>query len=141
LPEAYFGKLRCHAFSFHRCVGVGLSLSWRDVSDRLEEAAIVEPVDPFQRRVFDGLEAAPGAAAMDDFCFEKSVDGFGQGVVIAVADAAHRRFDAGIGQSLGVANGQILGTAVAMINMTHSLRRSSVMDGLFHGIQHETSLR
>ncbi len=33
---------------------------------------------------------------------------FGQGIVIAVADATHGRLDAGLGQALGVLDGQVL---------------------------------
>jgi hypothetical protein len=38
----------------------GLGLGGRDVLDRLEKAAIVEPVDPFGGSALDRFEAAPG---------------------------------------------------------------------------------
>jgi hypothetical protein len=84
--------------SFQSGVEVGFGFGWRDVSDGLQQAAVVEPVDPFQRRVFDGLEAAPWAAAVDDLGLEEPVDRLGQGVVIAVADAADGGLDARFGQ-------------------------------------------
>jgi len=34
----------------------GLGLGGRDVPDWLEEATIIEPVDPFERGELDGLE-------------------------------------------------------------------------------------
>jgi|UPI0004CE9CBD hypothetical protein len=58
----------------------------RNGPDRLEQAAIVEPVDPFQRCVFHRLEAAPWTATIDDLGFEKPVDRLGQRLVMAVAD-------------------------------------------------------
>jgi len=42
---------------------VRLRFRGRDVADRLEQATVVEPLDPFERGELDGLEAAPGAAA------------------------------------------------------------------------------
>jgi hypothetical protein len=47
------------------------------VADVREQAAVVEPVDPFERGVFDRLEAAPGAAAVDDLGLEEAVDRLG----------------------------------------------------------------
>jgi hypothetical protein len=37
-----------------------------DVADGLQKPAIVEPVDPFQRRELDGLERPPLPTSMDD---------------------------------------------------------------------------
>jgi len=68
----------------------------RDVADGLEEPAVIEPFDPFQRGVLDGLVGAPRAAPVDDLGLVEAVDGLGQGVVIAVADAADGRLDAGL---------------------------------------------
>jgi hypothetical protein len=39
---------------------VGFGFGWRDVLDRLEQAAVVDPVIPFEGRVLDGLDVAPG---------------------------------------------------------------------------------
>ena len=39
---------------------------------------------------------------MDDLGLVKTVDGLGEGVVVAVADATNRRLDAGFGKPLGV---------------------------------------
>jgi len=44
------------------------------------QAAVVETVDPFEGCVFDGLEAAPWSAAMDDLCLEQAVDGLDGGI-------------------------------------------------------------
>ena len=44
-----------HGGLFHHGVVAFLGFGWRDVADGLEQAAVIEPVDPFERRVFDGL--------------------------------------------------------------------------------------
>lgn len=54
-PAADLPQRRCQFFSFDSRVEFGLCLGWRDAPDGLEETAIVEPVHPFQRRVFHGL--------------------------------------------------------------------------------------
>jgi len=59
----------------------GLELGRRDVPDRLEQAAVVEPVDPLQGGVFDVVDALPGAAAPDQLGLVPPDDGLGQGVV------------------------------------------------------------
>jgi len=74
----------------------------RDVADGLQEPSIVEPVDPFQGRELDGLEAAPWPAQMDYLGLVETVDGFGESVVIGISDAADRRFDAGFSQTFSV---------------------------------------
>ena len=51
-------SVRSHGFSFKSCIVVRLGFCGWDVSYGLEEAAVVEPVDPFESCVFDGLEAA-----------------------------------------------------------------------------------
>src|SRR5690242_8718379 len=55
-----------------------LDLGGRDVSDRPEETAVVEPVDPFEGGEFDRFEAAPGATSMDRLGFVEAIDGFGE---------------------------------------------------------------
>ena len=50
-------------------------LSGRDISDRFEQATIVEPIDPFEGGEFDRLGTAPRAAAVDYLGFEQVVDG------------------------------------------------------------------
>lgn len=39
---------------------------------------------------------------MDDLGLVETVDGLGQCIFVAVAHAAHRRLDTGVGQALGV---------------------------------------
>jgi hypothetical protein len=88
----------------HRKLGIAgdLGRGGRDVPDWSEEAAFVEPVDPFEGGELDRFEAAPRAAPMDHLGFVEAVDGFGEGIVVTVADAADRRLDARFGQLLGI---------------------------------------
>lgn len=78
---------------------------------------------------------------MDDLGFEQAVDCLGQGIVIAVADAAHRWFDASFRQPLAVTNAQILRAPVAMMNQPHALSGPTIMHRLFQSIEHEPCMR
>ena len=72
---------------------------------------MVEPVDPFEAGELDGFERPPGPAPVDHLGLVEAVDGLGQRVVVAVADTADGRLDAGFGQALGVfARGYLIET-------------------------------
>lgn len=85
-----------------------LVLGRRHVPDRLEQPTVVEPVNPFQRRVLHRSKGSPRATRVDYLGLEEPDDGLGQGVVVRVADAADRGLGAGLGQPPGMANGQVL---------------------------------
>lgn len=53
-------------------------LGGRYVSDGLQKAAVVEPVDPFQRGELHGFEVAPRPTSMDDLSLVKAVHRFGE---------------------------------------------------------------
>lgn len=71
LPEATWFESRCQFVLVGHGVEAYLGLRRRDVSDRLQQPAIVEPVDPGQRRKLDGLEASPGTVPMNDLSLVK----------------------------------------------------------------------
>ena len=50
-----------------------LGFDRRDVADRLQQPAIVETVDPFQRRELDGFERPPRPTSKDDLGLEETV--------------------------------------------------------------------
>lgn len=85
------------------------------MSDRLEKAPVIEPVDPFERGELDGFEAAPWSPPVDDLGLVETVDGFRERVVVAVADTADRRLDPGLGQALGIFDRDILAAADALL--------------------------
>ena len=109
-------KLRSHGELVHSYVVSLLGFGWRDVADRLEEAAVIEPVDPFESGVFHGFEGFPWPAPVDHLGLEQAVDGFGERIVVAVTDTADRRLNPGLGQALRIANGDVLGASVRMMD-------------------------
>lgn len=78
---------------------------------------------------------------MDQCGLVKAVDRFGKSVVIAVADAADRWLDAGFSKALGVLDGHVLQSAVAVMDETTSVNGPLCVDGLFQRIQHEAGMR
>ena len=86
-----------------------LGFGRRDEADGLQKPAIVEPVHLLEGCELDGLEATPRPASMDDLRLVETVDRFGEGVVVGVADAADGRLDPGFGETLGVLDRNILG--------------------------------
>ncbi len=69
-------------------VVVGFVFGWWDVSDRLQDATVVEPVDPFKGGVLDVVESVPRSLSVDDFGLVEAVDRLRHCVVVAVADRA-----------------------------------------------------
>lgn len=65
---------------------------------------VVKPGHPFPRGQFDGLTRLPGSAAVDQFSLVESIDRDGRGIIVTVALATHRRFDAGFCQAFAVLN-------------------------------------
>ena len=59
------------------------------------QPAVVVPVDPFQGRQFDVVDASPGPAAADQLGLEQPDLALGQGVVQCVADSADAACGAG----------------------------------------------
>ena len=99
LPGAVNLKLSCHCSIVQHGVSTILCLGWRDISDGLKPLSGVEPVDPFKRGTFDGFKGSPWASAMNNFGLVETIDRFGQSLVIAITDAADRRFDPSIGHT------------------------------------------
>ena len=97
---------------------------------------MVEEVDPLERCEFDGIAAAPGSESMDDLGLVEAVDGFGECVVVRVADAADGRLDTGFDETVGVADGEVLAAAVAVMDEA-ALGGSALVQRLFKRVQHE----
>lgn len=72
---------------------------------------------------------------MDEFGLVETVDGFGQGVVIGIADAADGGFDASLEQALVVLDGHILTAPVRVVNQPGFANWSALTQGLFESIQ------
>lgn len=86
---------------------------------------MIEPAHPLLRCQFNEFSRFPGAA-MNQFNLPQAVDRFSQGVVIAVAPVADRRFDARFGQALAVANADVLASfKISLARRSSFLSRSS----------------
>ena len=88
---------------------VCLSFCRRDTPDGLQQSVVVEPCHPFQGGQFHRFFGFPRCATEDQLGFVQAIDRLGQGVVVAVVFAAHRGRDAGLGQSVAVADTHVLG--------------------------------
>jgi hypothetical protein len=98
------------------------SLGWGDVADRLQKTPVVEPLDPVECGELDRLQRFPWSAPMDHLSFVKPVDGLGECVVVAVADAADGWLDASFGQAFGVFDRDILAAPDALLCVKRRLR-------------------
>ena len=107
------------------------------MADRPEEAVDVEPPGPFQGGELDVFETVPRTPSPNDLRLEESDHGFGQRVAVAVAPAADGRFGAGLGQSLGLANTEILRSAVAMVHKSATFGLAALADRLFQSVQRQ----
>ena len=140
MPEAVGCESRCHIDVVRGSIILFFGFGGRDVADGLKQAAMVEPIDPLGRRVFDRLKAAPRATPVDHLSLVESVDRLGQSVVIAVADAADRGLDSGLGKSLTVFDRDVLATAIEVMDETAAARRSAIVKGLLEGVENEASM-
>jgi hypothetical protein len=79
-----------------------LEFGWRNVAAVFVETAVVEPVDPFQGGDLDVVGGAPWPSRFDQFGLVEAVDRLGEGIVIAVTNAADGGLDTRLRQALGV---------------------------------------
>jgi len=70
-------------------IEVRLGFGRWDVADGFKQAPVIEPVDPFEGGELDGFDGPPRPASVDHLGLVESVDALGQGIVLAVSDAAH----------------------------------------------------
>ena len=70
---------------------------------------MVEPVHIFEGGVLDLVEVAPWSPRADEFCLVQADDRLREGVIVRIPNRAVRWFDAGLGEPVGVADGQVLG--------------------------------
>ena len=64
MPEAVWFKLCGHGWLVQHGIVALFSFGGRDISDGLQQSPVVEPVDPFQGGVFDGLEGSPWSSSV-----------------------------------------------------------------------------
>jgi hypothetical protein len=78
---------------------------------------------------------------MDQFGFVEPIDRFGERVVVAVADAADRRHETGLGQALRILDRDVLHAAIGVVDKPATGDRFSIMDSLLQRIEHEAGVR
>src|ERR1700756_3548837 len=109
------------------------SLGRRHVSDRLKEAAVVEPVDPFERGGFNCFQRAPWPTTANDLGLEQAIDGFCQRIVVAIANATDRRVYTCFRKAFRIVNGDVLHAPVAMVHQSTASDGPAVMQCLLQG--------
>ncbi len=134
-------KLRSHGDVVQHGVISFLGFSGRDVSDRLDQPTVVEPVDPFERGIFDNFKGSPWTSPVDHLGLVKAIDRLRQGVVITVANTPNRRLDPGLGEALGIFDRHILAAAIAVVDQPTTMGRSAIVDGLLECVQDEARMR
>jgi hypothetical protein len=67
----------CHGLTGDLARVARLGFGGRDIADGLEEAPVVEPVDPFEGGERHRLGLAPGAATADHLSLEQANDRLG----------------------------------------------------------------
>src|SRR5208283_2425012 len=65
----------------------------------------------------------------------------GEGVVVAVADAADGRLDAGLGEALGVFDRDVLHAAVAVMDEGAAAKGTALAQSLLERVEHEARMR
>ena len=104
MPETISFKLCGHGWRVQHGVISFFGLCWRHVSDGFQKTPVVEPIDPFERGELHGFEIAPWSSPVDDLGLVKTVDRFGESIIITVANTSDGGLDARLRQSLGIPN-------------------------------------
>src|SRR5262245_27838804 len=78
---------------------------------------------------------------MDELRLVETVDRLGESIVITVADAANRRLDARLRQSLGILDRDVLAASIAVVHEPTAMARAPIMEGLLQRIQYKAGMR
>lgn len=118
-----------------------LRFSRRDVSDRLQQTPVVEPVDPFERCELDSFEDSPRSTPMNDLGLVATVDRFGESIVAAIAKTSDRGFDHCICQPLRIADLHLLNAPVRVVDEAATMNWTPIMKRLLQDIENESRMR
>src|SRR4029453_13296567 len=108
MPETVFVESGCGSRLLVLAIRQQFQLRRRQVANRFQQPAVVEPIDPSEGCLLDLVKLAPRTTAVDHLGLVQPDDGLGECLVGGVADAAHRWLDACLRQSLRVTNREIL---------------------------------
>src|SRR4051812_16727666 len=78
---------------------------------------------------------------MDHLGFVEAVDGFGEGIVVAVTDAADRRLDARRGKPLGIFDRKMLHPAITVMDEAAAPDGPALVQGLLQRVPHKAGVR
>lgn len=92
----------------HVCIERFLSSRWCDVYDCFKQAALDEPIDPFEGFLFDGICLFSRVLSVDHLCFELPNHRLGQRIVIAFTYRSNSGFQPRVSQPYCVYDRQIL---------------------------------
>ena len=81
------------------------------------------------------LQPTPGAVLANQLGLVQTIEGFSQSVVVAVAARPDRANCSGLGKSLGVADGQVLDSAVIVVDQPLELLPTAGLDRHLQGVQ------
>lgn len=99
------------------------------------QAPVIEPVDIVQGGVLDVIEPLPGAMMTDQFGLVEPSEGLGEGIVLAVAPGTDRRDGTGLGQTLGILDGQVLRAPVTVMDQPSEGHGAASPERHLQGIQ------
>ena len=112
----------CGSVDFIRCA----------ITDLGMEPDGVVPADPLGRGGHDVDEFGP-VSAVDQLGFVDRIERFGHGVVVGVAPRTDRGYNVVVGQSVGVVNGPVLHTTIAVMDQSVDVVAGTPPGGQGHG--------
>jgi len=77
---------------------------------------------------------------MDHLGFVEAVDGLGESIVVAVADAADRGLDARRGKPLGIFDRDVLHPAIAVVDEAAAADGPALVQDLLQRVQHKAGV-
>lgn len=136
-PETRLSESSHHSWSSFLTIMRLLEFSGWDVADRLQQASWLNQSTHSSVANSTCSTLRQGSWRRITSVLNRPI-GLRQGVVVRVADTAHRRFDTGLEQTLGVADREILTPAVAVVH--EPISRGTSMQGLLRieGAGHAT---
>jgi hypothetical protein len=109
-------RLECGILRFILC--------WEMVPERFPQPTVSERRDRVQRRVVHVVEGAPRARVAIDLCRVPSDQRFRERIIVRTPAATDGHLAAGGGNALGVTNGYVLRSSVAMVDVPRVNLRS-----------------
>jgi len=88
----------------------------RHVADRLEQPAMIKPVDPVERGKFDRLEMPPRAESSNDLGLKRPMIDSASALSYESPRLPTEWGDPGVGEPVGVAHRQVLRPAVTVMD-------------------------